>query len=170
MEKPTEGQCLILEQDTAGLSDNKLSKIRNQVISFIFQHFALMHNYSVYDNVILPLFKRDMKSKIMKEKASYYLERLGISDLMNKNVTKLSGGQKQRVAIARALVAETEIILADEPTGALDQKNSHELMDLLSTINSEGKTIIMVTHDENIAKYTNRTILLSDGAILDHSM
>ncbi|MED1644108.1 ABC transporter ATP-binding protein [Brevibacillus agri] len=167
MDVPTEGEYRLNGTLIQKLSDRELSQIRNKTISFVFQNFALMHNFSVYENVALPLFKRKMSLKEKKEKVDYYLHKLGIADLSNKNVSKLSGGQKQRVAIARAMTAETELILADEPTGALDQKNGAQLMELLCQMNEEGKSIVVITHDEKIAGYTKRIIRIVDGVITE---
>ncbi|ELK41246.1 macrolide ABC transporter ATP-binding protein [Brevibacillus agri] len=167
MDVPTEGEYRLKGTLIQKLSDRELSQIRNKTISFVFQNFALMHNFSVYENVALPLFKRKMSLKEKKEKVDYYLHKLGIADLSNKNVSKLSGGQKQRVAIARAMTAETELILADEPTGALDQKNGAQLMELLCQMNEEGKSIVVITHDEKIAGYTKRIIRIVDGVITE---
>ncbi|GAA4721591.1 ABC transporter ATP-binding protein [Brevibacillus fulvus] len=165
MDIPSEGEYRLNGQLINQLNDQQLSKIRNKTISFVFQNFALMQNFSVYDNVALPLFKRKMSAKDKKEKVVYYLQKLGIADLLKKNVSLLSGGQKQRVAIARAMVAETDIILADEPTGALDQKNGAQFMELLCQLNEEGKCLIVITHDENVARYTKRIIRIVDGTI-----
>ncbi len=167
MDIPTEGEYRLNGTLIQKLSDRELSQIRNKTISFVFQNFALMQNFSVYENVALPLFKRKMSLKEKKEKVHYYLHKLGIADLSNKNVSKLSGGQKQRVAIARAMTAETELILADEPTGALDQKNGAQLMEFLCKMNEEGKSIVVITHDEKIAKYTKRIISIVDGVITE---
>lgn len=167
MDRPTSGNYEFNQLNTTELSDYQKSKLRNESISFVFQHFALLHNYSVFDNVALPLLKRGLKHKTLKEKVHHYLSELKMEHLINKNVSLLSGGQKQRVAIARALSAETELILADEPTGALDRKNSTELMELLTSINQSGKTIVLITHDEQIAHYSNRKLTLVDGKLVD---
>ncbi|KZE46316.1 peptide ABC transporter ATP-binding protein [Brevibacillus parabrevis] len=167
MDIPSEGEYRLNGTLIQKLSDRELSQIRNKTISFVFQNFALMHNFSVYENVALPLFKRKMSLKEKKEKVDYYLHKLGIADLSDKNVSKLSGGQKQRVAIARAMTAEAELILADEPTGALDQKNGAQFMELLCQMNEEGKSIVVITHDEKIAGYTKRIINIVDGVITE---
>nr|WP_231563767.1 ABC transporter ATP-binding protein [Anoxybacillus sp. KU2-6(11)] len=148
MDVPTEGVYRPEGEDVTRLNDKQLSDIRNKKVSFIFQHFALMTNFTVFENVELPLLKRNMSKKERRGKVEYYLNKLGIFHLRQKNVSKLSGGQKQRVAIARAMVAETNIVLADEPTGSLDRQNGEKVMELLQQMNEEGKCIIVITHDE----------------------
>jgi len=165
MDVPTEGVYRLEGEDVTRLNDRQLSDIRNKKVSFIFQQFALMTNFTVFENVELPLLKRNMSKKERREKVEYYLNKLGIFHLRQKNISKLSGGQKQRVAIARAMVAETNMVLADEPTGSLDRQNGEKVMELLQQMNEEGKCIIVITHDEKIASYTNRMIYLSDGCI-----
>ncbi|WP_088830636.1 ABC transporter ATP-binding protein [Paenibacillus tyrfis] len=165
MDSPTRGECKIMDRSTTGLKDSQLIHIRNRVVSFIFQHYALLNNYSVYDNVTLPFAERKMSKHEKKEKAKQYLSKLGIEDLFHKKVKNLSGGQKQRVAIARALASEAEIIFADEPTGALDSTNADKLMEILCTLNNEGKTIIVITHDSHVASFANRKLFMKDGTI-----
>jgi len=167
MDTATSGQYYINGRDVSKLKRKDFNRIRNCEVSFIFQNFALLKNYSVYENVELPLCHRKMSHREKKNKIMSYLDKLGIADLANKKPTEISGGQQQRVAIARALVSDAGIILADEPTGALDQKTGRELMELLSTINNEGKTIIIVTHDKNVASNCKRNILLTDGQIVE---
>jgi putative ABC transport system ATP-binding protein len=166
MDIQTKGEYLLKGKSLKGLSNRELSKVRNQTVSFVFQHFALLKDYSVYDNIELPLSCRKMSGKEKKEKIMFFMSKLGIQSHAKKKPTQISGGQQQRVAIARALVGGTDIILADEPTGALDQKTGRELMELLSDINREGKTIIVVTHDPGIAEYTHRRIDIVDGNIV----
>ena len=163
MDKPSEGKYILKGKEVNKYTGNQLSNVRNQDISFIFQYFALLNDYSVYDNIILPLNCRKMSSREKKEKADYYMKRLGIEMLAKKKPNQISGGQQQRVAIARALITEPDIILADEPTGALDQKTGEELMKLLKEINKTGKTIIVVTHDEKIARVADRRLYIEDG-------
>ena len=167
MDKPSDGSYYLNGVDISNLKDEELSNIRNKHLSFVFQHFALMKNYSVYDNVELPLIFRRMKKREKQILIESTLKELNIINHINKKVTGLSGGQQQRVAIARALVSGAEIILADEPTGALDQKTGIELMELLVKLNSEGKTIILVTHDENIASFCSKKIIIKDGKIIE---
>lgn len=166
MDIPSNGEYFLKGKALNGLSNTELSKVRNQTVSFVFQHFALLKDYTVYENIELPLTCRKISRRQIKEKINYYMSRLDIQKLAKKKPTQISGGQQQRVAIARALVSDANIILADEPTGALDQKTGKELLILLSEINKEGKTVIIVTHDPNIADYTQRRIDINDGKIV----
>ncbi|MBS7182133.1 MAG: ABC transporter ATP-binding protein [Eubacterium sp.] len=163
MDIPTSGTYLLNGEIVNTLKNEQLSVVRNKTISFVFQHFALLNNYSVYDNIMLPLNCRKMSAGEKKKRVKYYMKRLGIEQLAKKHPTQISGGQQQRVAIARALVTEPEIILADEPTGALDQKTGAELMKLLQEINDEGKTIILVTHDAKVAGMAKKQLFIQDG-------
>ena len=142
-----------------------LQKFRKKYISFVFQNFALMNKYTVYENVEMPLLARKIKNrrKIVLEQ----LEKMGISNLQKKLPTQISGGQQQRCAIARALAANTPVLLADEPTGALDSKTSSEIMDTLLELNKNGKTIIIVTHDQKIASLCRRVVTISDGRLTE---
>lgn len=163
MDVPTSGNYLLKGKNLGKSTPNQLSQIRNQTVSFIFQQFALLNDYNVYDNIELPLLCQKLSQRERKERVRYYMKRLGIENLARKKPTQISGGQQQRVAIARALVTKADIILADEPTGALDQKTGQELMSLLCEINEEGKTILLVTHDEKVASVTKRQIRIQDG-------
>lgn len=163
MDVPTSGNYLLKGKNLGKSTPNQLSQIRNQTVSFIFQQFALLSDYNVYDNIELPLLCQKLSKRERKERVRYYMKRLGIENLARKKPTQISGGQQQRVAIARALVTKADIILADEPTGALDQKTGQELMSLLCEINEEGKTILLVTHDEKVASVTKRQIRIQDG-------
>lgn len=145
------------------LSESVASKIRAGKIGFVKQDFALIEDYTAIDNVMLPLYPINAKDK--RKKALSAIERLGISCLANKEVSQLSGGEKQRVAIARAIVNEPSLILADEPTGSLDTKTSAEIMDVFKNLNSEGKTVVIVTHDPKVAEQCGRIIEISDGKI-----
>lgn len=167
MDIPTSGSYYLNDELMSTKSNLELSRIRNSTVSFVFQNFALMKDYSVYDNIELPLLYRKMSNKSKKEKIMYYSTRLGIEKLVNKKPYQISGGQQQRVAIARALVSDASIILADEPTGALDQKTGEELLQLLKNINKQNKTIIIVTHDNKVAQYCDRKIYISDGRIIE---
>lgn len=143
---------------------SSLSEIRNKEVSFVFQNFALIKEFSVIDNVMLPLNFRKVKSKEKHDLARKYLKELDVLELQNKKVKDLSGGQQQRVAIARALVQESNIILADEPTGALDEENSIKIMEILSRLNkSLNKTIIIVTHNKMVSSFCNKNIVLTRG-------
>lgn len=148
-------------------SNDKLSLIRNKNISFIFQNFALMKDYNVYDNVELPLLRRKMSEKCKREEIKKALKMVNIEEKINKMPHELSGGEQQRVAIARALVSGAEIILADEPTGALDRKTGEDIMNILLKLNEQGKTIILITHDEKISSYAKRHIKIEDGIIYE---
>ena len=166
MDVLTNGTYKLHSKDISEFNKNELSEIRNSKVSFVFQHFALMPTYNVYDNVELPLSFRKISNRTKKEKILGILKALGIDDQAKKYPNQLSGGQKQRVAIARALVSDADIVLADEPTGALDQKTGKDFMDLLKKINDEGKTIILITHDNNLTSYCDRIIELQDGIIV----
>lgn len=167
MDTPTSGEYILKGEYVSKLNNKQLSKLRNKVVSFVFQYFALMDEYTVYDNIMLPLNCQKISSKEKKKRVNYYMQRLGIEQYAKKKPPQLSGGQQQRVAIARALVSNSDIILADEPTGALDSKTGEELMGLLQEINETGKTIILVTHNEKVAEKCNYTILIEDGKIVN---
>ena len=159
------GSVLIDGVELGGLNDVQSSKLRNEKMGFVMQDFALMEDFTVLENVMLPLRFAKKKGK-MKEQALEAIEKVGITDLANKTVNQLSGGQKQRTAIARALVAKPVVIFADEPTGALDSKTSAEIMEVFEKLNSEGQTVIIVTHDPEVAKRCKRHIEISDGRIV----
>lgn len=148
------------------LSDKKLARIRNEKVGIVMQDFALVEEYTVLENVKVPLYFAKKKSGKAKNLALEALEKVGIKELANKPVNKLSGGQKQRVAIARAIVNNPSFILADEPTGALDTKTSGEIMELFKSLNDDGKTIIIITHDMGVADACKRKIEISDGKII----
>lgn len=167
MDKQSDGEYFLNNKDVSKLNNKQLSNVRNSFISFIFQNFSLMSNYSVYDNVELPLSFRRLSKKKKKEIVYGHLKRLHIEEQAKKKPNQLSGGQQQRAAIARALCSSAEIILADEPTGSLDQKNGKEIMDILTSLNEEGKTIVVITHDPLIASYCKRVITIKDGQIFD---
>ena len=167
LDKPTSGTVLIDGKDISQMNNSQLAQMRNKKVSIVLQDFGLINSRSVYDNVLVPFyFCSDKVSRKEKyERIISSLEKVGIKDLVNRPVRKLSGGQRQRVAIARAIVNDTPIILADEPTGQLDSKTKKEIADLLIELNQMGKTIIMVTHDDELASAANRTIHIIDGQI-----
>ena len=149
------------------LNEKIAARYRNQFLGFIFQSFNLISYKSALDNVAMPLYYQGIKRKERTDKALHYLEKVGLADWAGHLPNELSGGQKQRVAIARALASEPKVLLADEPTGALDTKTSYEVMELIQGINEEGKTILIVTHEEDIAHMTKRIVNLKDGVIID---
>lgn len=159
------GKYLLNGIDVTGLSDNHLAEIRNKQIGFIFQTFNLLPRYTALENVELPLIYAGIGKKERVQRASEALERVGLSDRMTHKPNELSGGQRQRVAIARALVNHPAILLADEPTGNLDSTTSEEIMQLFEQIHKQGNTIILVTHEEDIARKAKRIIRLKDGII-----
>lgn len=161
----SKGEVYINDNNITSLKKRKKEKFRRDNISFIFQDYALLENFTCYENVELPLLINKVRSR--KTKTLSLLEKMNLLEEKNKKITKLSGGQRQRVAIARALALDTNLILADEPTGALDQKMGEEVTDILRSINKEGKTVIIVTHDEKVANKTDRIIKLMDGKIID---
>ena len=167
MDEITDGKYHFNEENISNLKGSKLSNFRRDHISFVFQNFALMNDYTIYENVELPLRSKRMGKKERKATVLNYLEELGIAQLAQKYPNTVSGGQQQRCAIARALASGNELLLADEPTGALDRKTSKEVMDLLVSLNKKGKTIIMVTHDVTVAQRAQRTIYIEDGKIVE---
>lgn len=150
-------------------SEKNYAKIRNEKIGFVFQKFNLISKYTALYNVALPLLLRGESYKVAKQKATETLERVGLGDRIHHRPNQLSGGQQQRVAIARALVGECPLILADEPTGALDQKTGREVLDFIHQLNREGKTIVIITHDESIAAKAQRIVYVEDGMIQHHT-
>lgn len=166
IDKFEKGSYIIDGTDVHSLSDNKLAKIRNEKVGIVMQDFALIDEYSVIENVMIPLNFSKKKLGKPKELAMKALERVGIANLAKKPVSMLSGGQKQRAAIARAIVNDPSFILADEPTGALDTKTSSEIMELFTELNKSGKTVIIITHDLTVADKCKRKIEISDGRII----
>ena len=165
LDQPTTGSYQLEGEDVDNLSENRLAKVRNDQIGFIFQQFFLLPKLSAQKNVELPLIYAGKSPRERKQRAQQFLEKVGLSDRSHHLPSELSGGQKQRVAIARALSNDPAIILADEPTGALDTKTGMQIMELLTQLNREGKTIIMVTHEPEIADYARRKIVIRDGEI-----
>lgn len=168
VERADSGEYLLNNVNVTNCSDKSAAKYRADRISFVMQDFALINQFTVYENVQLPLLLNSEKpsKKERKKRIMQVLETVGIADLADRLISKLSGGQKQRAAIARALAADTDIILADEPTGALDSKTSGEIISLLKRVNESGKTVIIVTHDKNVAAQCGRIIEISDGKII----
>jgi len=165
LDTPTSGKYILNNQDVSQLSDDELAEIRNKEIGFVFQTFNLLPRATALDNVALPLIYAGLSKSKREERAMEVLTEVGLSDRVKHKPNELSGGQRQRVAVARALVNSPSIILADEPTGNLDSKTSHEIMGLLDIIHKAGNTIILVTHEEDIAKHAHRIIRLMDGNI-----
>lgn len=165
IDTPSKGKYYLNEKPIEDFDQRKLAKIRNEKIGFIYQNFNLLYDYSVIDNVILPLTYSNNK-KHMKKRGLDILKRVGLDSHISKKPSMLSGGQKQRVAIARALVNNPDIILADEPTGSLDTASGENIMEILKEINKDGKTVIIVTHDINIAYKCDRIIKVVDGKVL----
>ena len=166
LDRPTSGKYFLDGVDVGHLDDDRLAHIRNHQIGFVFQTFNLLPRMTALQNVELPLIYGGVKRNERRKRARTALEAVGLGDRLNHRPNELSGGQQQRVAIARALVNDPAIILADEPTGNLDSKTSIELMALFQKLNDEGRTIIMVTHERDIAKYAKRVVELKDGKIL----
>jgi len=164
LDGPTAGRYFLEGRDVSRLNDGSLARLRNQKIGFVFQQFNLLPRTTVLENVLLPTIYG--KLKYSRGRALQVIEEVGLSDRVNHTSNQLSGGQMQRVAIARALVMNPSIILADEPTGNLDSKRSLEIIDLFKKINSRGSTVIIITHEEHIARNANRTIRLLDGKIV----
>ena len=161
-----DGEYKIDDTLVKGLSERRYARIRNEKIGMVMQDFALVEDFTALENVMIPLNFSKKKIKGKKEKALAALRSVGIEDLAKKPCNKLSGGQKQRVAIARAIVNEPSMILADEPTGALDTKTSSEIMELFKSLNEHGRTVVIVTHDPKVAEQCGRIIEISDGEIV----
>ncbi len=169
LDEADEGQYILDGVPIKNLNEKIAAQYRNKFLGFIFQSFNLINYKSALDNVALPLYYQGLKRKERMEKAEHYLEKVGLAPWSHHLPSEMSGGQKQRVAIARALASDPKVLLADEPTGALDSKTSYEVMDLIQGINDEGKTILIVTHEDDIAHMTKRIVNLKDGVIIDDS-
>ena len=167
LDKVDSGTYILDGMDVRDLNDNELSEIRNKKIGFIFQQFNLLSKLSALENVELPLIYRGMSSSERRKRAIEALKKVGLENRKNHLPTQLSGGQQQRVAIARAIVTDPEILLCDEPTGALDTKTSKEIMELIKELNKEGRTIVMITHDLNVASQAKRQIRIKDGTLYE---
>lgn len=166
LDKPDQGDYLLDGKNVAGLSSDQLANLRNQHIGFVFQQFNLLPRFSAEQNIALPLTYRNLPTKQIKDRVNQVLQRVGMESFANHRPTQLSGGQQQRIAIARALVGEPRVILADEPTGSLDSKTGKDIMDLFLALHAEGRTIILVTHDKQVADLCNKRITLADGRIM----
>lgn len=167
MDIPTSGTYLFDGKDLSCQKEKHLSSIRGKRIAFVFQHFALIDDYTVFENVEVPLLKQSISKSERKKKVQLALKIVGILELAKKKPIHISGGQKQRVAIARAIACGADVILADEPTGALDSKIGKEIMQTFLELNNTGKTVILITHDKQIASYAKRLITIQDGRILN---
>ena len=169
LDTPTAGSLRIAGQDIARMSSDELARLRNETLGFVFQQFMLLARTTATDNVKLPLMYTRMDAAEKDQRARVALERVGLSERMDHKPSQLSGGQQQRVAIARALVNRPQMILADEPTGALDTATAAEIMALLEDLNHEGVTVVLVTHEEEIAEHARRIIRFRDGRIIEDS-
>lgn len=165
LDRPTSGTVALDGHDIADLNDDELTGLRSRAIGFVFQQFQLLPHTSALDNVAMPLLYQGVKAKEAHARASEVLTRLGLGDRLGHDRTMLSGGQQQRVAIARAIVSGPSLVLADEPTGALDSHSGAQVMELLTEMHSEGRTIILITHDASIAASANRRVHIRDGLI-----
>ena len=165
LDKPTSGSYLLNGQDVSQLSLSKLAEIRNASFGFVMQHFALIEEDNALQNVATPLLFAKARRSQMDARAMEQLRNVGMEQMANKRIATLSGGEKQRVAIARAMVNNPEIILADEPTGALDRANTEKIVQLFQQLNEKGKTIIIVTHDDFVAQSCRRIVTIADGVI-----
>ena len=170
LDEADEGSYILDGVPIKGLSEKQAAKYRNKFLGFIFQSFNLISYKSALDNVALPLYYQGLPRGERMDKAMSYLEKVGLAKWAGHLPNELSGGQKQRVAIARALASDPKVLLADEPTGALDTKTSYEVMDLIQQINDEGRTILVVTHENDIAQMTKRIVNLKDGLIIEDTM
>lgn len=165
LDTPSSGKYILDNEDISSLTDDELSDIRKLKIGFIFQSFNLIHELNVLENIEVPLFYHGLGEEDSKKKAKSLAEMVGLAHRMTHSPKELSGGEQQRVAIARSLANDPVILLADEPTGNLDSKNGTEILEILDTLHNQGTTIIMVTHDENVARRTQRIVRFKDGMI-----
>lgn len=171
LDKFNSGKYIFSGEDITEFNENKKSEFRNRNIGFIFQQFHLIESLNVFQNVEVPLlYQREKSSKERKKIVEEKLKEVGLEDKAKNKPTELSGGQQQRVAIARALATNPNLILADEPTGALDSETSKDIMELILKLNAEGKTIVMVTHDKDLRQYTTRDVFLKDGEFLEEEI
>jgi putative ABC transport system ATP-binding protein len=170
LDLPTTGEYYLDGKEISTYNENSLARIRNEKIGFIFQKFNLLSKLNAYENVELPLIYRGVKSRERKIKVEEALYSVGLTDRMHHRPTELSGGQQQRVAIARALVGDPAVLLADEPTGNLDTKSGNEVLKILDNLNGQGKTILVITHDIEVAERSNMQITIRDGLIIDRKV
>jgi putative ABC transport system ATP-binding protein len=170
LDRATSGNYFLKGKKISDYSDNELAVIRNKEIGFVFQNFNLLPRYSALKNVELPMLYSSISAKEREKKALLSLQKLGLGDKIKNKPNEMSGGQKQRVAIARAIVNNPSIIMADEPTGALDTKTSQEVMKIFQNLNNEGITIIIVTHEQDIANYCKRILKMKDGKIIEDKL
>lgn len=168
LDVPTSGRYMLADREVSNLTDDELSVIRNEHIGFVFQNFYLLPYATVLENVLLPTLYVEKDKDNFQKRASEILRLVGLQERAKFRPNQLSGGQQQRVAIARALINDPEMILCDEPTGQLDSKTAAEIIDLLKKMNEQGKTLIIVTHDQNIASHAKRIIQIKDGAIVQN--
>jgi putative ABC transport system ATP-binding protein len=166
LDTPSEGRYVLNGRDTSTMNDNELAKVRNQEIGFVFQSFHLLPRITVLQNVMQPLVYRGLPSAERAQRATAALQKVGLGDRLGHRPNQLSGGQRQRVAVARALVGNPSILLADEPTGNLDSKTSAEIMALFDDLHRQGQTVVVVTHEPDIAAHCKRTIRVMDGKIV----
>jgi len=166
LDVPTSGRYMLADKEVSRLSDDELSLIRNEHIGFVFQNFYLLPYATVLENVLLPSLYVEKRGDNFEQKAAELLQIVGLKERMKFKPPQLSGGEQQRVAIARALINEPDLLLTDEPTGQLDSKTAVEIMGLIVDMNKSGKTVIVITHDPNIAAYAGRTVRISDGVII----
>lgn len=170
LDQPTSGEYLFDGQDVAQLPEDELAHIRNRKIGFVFQQFHLLSHLSALENVEQPMMYAGVNSKDRKARAAEALEKVGLGNRINNRPNQLSGGQQQRVAIARAIVNNPLLILADEPTGALDTQTTQDVIDIFSELNKSGITVVMVTHEPEVARLTNRVVWFRDGEVLNHHL
>ena len=165
LDRPTSGEVLLSGKDLSKIPDGKLAAFRRENLGFVFQDFNLLDNFSLKDNIFLPLVLSGVDYREMEQRIQPIAQKLGIRDLLEKYPYEVSGGQKQRAAVARALITEPQLILADEPTGALDSRSTDELLSLFNEINKEGQTILMVTHSTKAASHASRVLFIKDGKV-----
>lgn len=165
LDQPTSGEVLLNGLDITHMKEKDISQFRRKNLGFVFQDFNLLDTFSVKDNIFLPLVLSKEAYPIMKQKLHFLAPKLGIEDILDKYPYEISGGQKQRVAVARALITHPQLVLADEPTGALDSHSTDQLLDIFDMINNEGQTIVMVTHSVKAASYAKRVLFIRDGEV-----